>query len=98
MILRGHTGEVVSVAHSNNNKYIASASFDGTDRVWNAETGDCIHTLQVKGWRRWPTISLSPDSQSVVSNSPTGFQVWDIEHKSVTGTLMFDPQRWRGRH
>lgn len=41
--LTGHTGGVWSSQMSGNR--IVSGSTDRTLRVWNAETGECIHTL-----------------------------------------------------
>ena len=83
MVLRGHSGEVRSVAYSNNGRYIASASMDDTNRIWNAETGHCIHTLQVED-RDFPSIAFSPDSKFIVSNSRIGFQIWDVETGNIT--------------
>lgn len=42
-MLEGHTGGVWSSQMSA--KYIISGSTDRSLKVWNAETGDCEHTL-----------------------------------------------------
>ena len=78
--LRGHEGWVYSVAFSKNGRYIASASpSDDTIRIWDAETGDCIFTLQ----ERADIVSFSPDDKYVLS-SRKGFRIWDVE----TGKLV----------
>eukprot|EP00960_Hanusia_phi_P006172 177889-Hanusia_phi.AAC.1 len=43
--LQGHAGEVHSVVYSPDGKQLASASFDGTVRVWEACSGACLQTL-----------------------------------------------------
>ncbi len=42
----GHSSSVESVAVSPDGLKIASGSWDDTIKIWNAETGDVIHTLK----------------------------------------------------
>ena len=87
MVLRGHSSEVHSVAYSNDGRYIASASKDRTNRIWNAETGHCIHSLQVdRSIFSRPLIAFSPDSKFIVSSSEVGFLIWDVK----TGNTMVE--------
>jgi WD40 repeat protein len=43
--LRGHTDKVVCVRYSPNGKQLASASDDGTVKLWDVTTGRLLHTL-----------------------------------------------------
>jgi WD40 repeat protein len=43
--LQGHTGLFTSVTYAPNVKQIASASLDGTVRIWNADDGLLIRAL-----------------------------------------------------
>jgi len=54
-ILRGHTQEVYALAwnntgpgssHPDKPRMLATASFDHTARIWNADTGACLHVIQ----------------------------------------------------
>src|SRR5579864_7291551 len=44
-VLTGHTGAVNSVAFSPDGARLTTASEDKTARVWNAATGELLHTL-----------------------------------------------------
>lgn len=54
-VLRGHTEEVYAIAwspsgpgspHPARPKVLATASFDNTARLWNGETGACLHVIE----------------------------------------------------
>jgi WD40 repeat protein len=46
--LQGHTHAVFSVAWSPDGRQLASGSFDRSIRVWDATTGACVATLEVR--------------------------------------------------
>ncbi len=43
--LQGHTKALWSVAFSPNGEIIASGSEDGTIKLWDVQTGECLNTL-----------------------------------------------------
>ena len=46
--LVGHTDTITHISYSQDCKYIASCSADSTLKIWDAETGRCIKTIQAK--------------------------------------------------
>ena len=87
--LRGHTSWVNSCAVSPDNRFIVSASWDHTLKVWDAATGAerltlMGHTSEVRA------CAVSPDSHFIVSAShDKTLKVWDAatgaERLTLTG-------------
>ena len=45
--LEGHSSGVRSVAFSHDSARLASASWDGTVKIWDASSGECLQTLEI---------------------------------------------------
>ena len=74
-ILSGHEHDVRSTAFAPDGT-LATASFDGTVRMWNADTGELLRTLQQPGSINCVTFSL--DGTLLVSASNHGTAtIWD---------------------
>ena len=48
-ILHGHTGAVTHLAYRPDGRFIATASEDGTARIWDSATGQELFTIQRLG-------------------------------------------------
>jgi RNA polymerase sigma factor (sigma-70 family) len=83
--LAGHTDRLTSVAYSPDGTSIATASWDGTARIWDAKTGTEVRRLAfpaTKGYNTFGQIAFSPDNASVVtlvreSTDVASVIVWD---------------------
>mmetsp|Transcript_54915 Transcript_54915/g.138741 ORF Transcript_54915/g.138741 Transcript_54915/m.138741 type:complete len:470 (+) Transcript_54915:60-1469(+) len=93
--LTGHTDSVSQVAFSNDGKYAATASYDGTVRIWMPETGELIHTLEGPSkeveWIMWhpkghAILAGSADTMAWMWWAPTGklMQIFAGHAQSVT--------------
>jgi WD40 repeat protein len=79
----GHTGGAVSVAFSNNAKYVSSLSVDITMRLWDGSTGSPIGD----SFSMWPLYdgfhtTFSPDSKLVGCSAYDGIKVWQIHTRT----------------
>jgi len=100
-VLEGHTGEVWSVAFASHGAILASASGDGTVRIWNPTTGECQcvlegHTGSVR------SVAFGPDSTVLASGGDdktlrlwdptTGKPVWTVyKHRLPVRSVAFSP-------
>lgn len=78
LMLEGHVGSVLSVAFSLDSQMIASASADGTVRLWSVNTGECLQRLEGhSGWAL--SVTFSPTNTQVASASDDRtIWIWDI--------------------
>ena len=85
--LKGHTGRVNSASFSPDVKRLASASYDGTVKVWDATTGQ--ESLTLKGHTSLVfSVSFSPDGKRLASASDDQtVKVWDATTGQESLTL-----------
>eukprot|EP00210_Caulerpa_lentillifera_P001877 g1806.t1 len=98
LILRDHTKEIYTVKWSptgpgTNNPHLplllASASFDSTIKLWDLETGKCLHNLAKHATSVY-SVAFSPDGQWLASGSfDKRLLIWSVNDgrlvKSCTG-------------
>ncbi|MEM9906141.1 MAG: peptidase C14, partial [Cyanobacteria bacterium P01_D01_bin.44] len=84
---------VRAVSFSDDGKRVATASSDNTARVWDAETGEGLATLNHDDdvW----AVSFSDDGKRVATaSSDNTAQVWDAETGEGLATLNHDAAVW----
>jgi RNA polymerase sigma factor (sigma-70 family) len=108
--LAGHTDRLTSVAYSPDGKWIATAAWDGTSRIWDAKTGKQVRRLDIPATRDYRTahlsrIMFSPDNEFVVTAqqaapNEAGVVVWNRRtgekvHEFAGSCAAFSPD---GKH
>jgi small GTP-binding protein len=86
-VLEGHTGRVLSVALSADGRRALSGSKDTTVRVWDVDTGHCLHVFHghTDGVL---SVALSPDGCRALSGSEdTTVRVWEVEIGRCVGVF-----------
>ena len=77
IVLVGHNEAVTSVAVSAQGKMALSGSSDGTLRLWNIHSGECIKTISDD--MRITSVAMTPDGRYAVSAySDYSLRVWDL--------------------
>ncbi len=78
-VLKGHQGEVHDAAWGRRGRRVATASADGTARLWDAGSGG--HVVKLEGHRGEVLhVAFSPDAQRVVTASADGTaRLWSVD-------------------
>ena len=80
---KGHHSHVNSAAYSQDGRSIITASGDNTAKIWNTESGECIHTLEGHG-SEVNKASYNTDGEHIVSVSSSGsITIWRAESGSI---------------
>ncbi|KAI5479814.1 DnaJ family protein [Pseudohyphozyma bogoriensis] len=88
LVLKGHSSDVHTLAWAPKNsagpRTIASASFDNTTKLWNADTGECLHTFKHHTDFVY-SVSFMPGlgEYLAVGSNDSKLTVWDVKEKKL---------------
>lgn len=79
---------VSSVALTRDGKKALSGGGDGTMRLWDAQTGQCLRTFEVSDSRCVRGVGITPDGKKAVSGSEDGIlKCWNLVDGRCLSTL-----------
>ena len=85
--LVGHTDYVSKTTWSLDGLFLASASHDGTIRIWNTVTGNLLHTLKTDA----VAIHFAPNGKYLASAIKGGtVHIWNVSTGKLVHTLVFE--------
>ena len=74
--MKGHTSHIISISYSSDGKLIVTASYDGSIRIWNTETGICKHIIDCSA--KYAEFNL--DNSKILSvTEDVRVSIWDVE-------------------
>jgi WD40 repeat protein len=95
----GHGAAVTAMDITADGRRLVTASWDGTARIWDVESGRCLTTLN-GGDTNLVAVALSPDGTFVATGGPT-LRLWNTEsgrqlavlegHEGRVASLAFAP-------
>jgi WD40 repeat protein len=84
----GHKGEVFTCAYTPDSAYVLSGGWDGHLRLWEAESGKLVTSLQV-GPKPLSACAVSPGGRQWLSGSLDGMlSIWDAANQKLLRTFM----------
>jgi WD40 repeat protein len=96
--LEGHTGAVLALAFSPDNRFLVSGGFDETAILWDISSQQPLHTLTGHDGHIY-TVAFTPDSQRVVTGSSDQvlglWQVEDGQLITAMEVIRMKLSRWR---
>ena len=86
--LRGHTGEIISMAFSADSKYALTGSYDNTMRLWDVSTGSLLQTF-TGNTDIVMQVAFAADPRYVISGSLDGVTtVWNRATGAIVAKLI----------
>jgi len=78
LTLYGHEAPLITPAFSLDGSMVATTSYDGTARVWDASTGEEILVLQHRGLTSGPEFNPDGTMLAVADHGASVGRIWDV--------------------
>ncbi len=87
LTLSGHADHINAVRFSPDDALIATASHDGTLRLWRRGSGEPLHVLDAAGGEAW-SAAFAPNGQVLAAGYSDGrVRLWDVASGELLRTL-----------
>lgn len=96
MAVAGHTDAVTHLCFSPDGRYLVSAAFDGTVKIWEATSYRLLHNLEHGGWVNSVVFSDSGakfasgfGSTAIIWDTASGRELQRLEHRGHVNSVAF---------
>ncbi|CAG9948336.1 unnamed protein product [Clonostachys rosea f. rosea IK726] len=96
VVLTGHTDRLVSAAFSPDGALVSTASWDQSMKLWNASTGELVHSFGPSGGQNWKT-NFSPDGKYVVLGTSAAkgtVNIWSVANVTAPPIVISNFGNW----
>ncbi|CAG9982916.1 unnamed protein product [Clonostachys byssicola] len=96
IVLTGHTDRLTSAAFSPDGTLVSTASWDQSMKLWNASTGELVHSFGPSGGQNWKT-NFSPDGKYVVLGTSAAkgtVNIWSLADVTAPPIVISDFGDW----
>ena len=89
MRLEGHTDLIWSIALSPDDTVLASASHDGSVRLWNLTSTPPHESQVLKTMGEMGCVVISPDGKKLIAGGREGFYLWQLDNGRAGTSSVF---------
>jgi len=93
-ILESHTKEIISIAMSRDNKYMATSSKDNSIKLWSLVSFELLGTIEKASKEKILKVDFSTDSTQILAIADGGIKVWNIETLKLERAMYTDADTW----
>ncbi|HEV7451278.1 MAG TPA: hypothetical protein VGO16_07800 [Pseudonocardiaceae bacterium] len=84
--LTGHGGTIGRIGWSPDGRLLATPSADGTIRIWDAASGECVRVIRGRHVDVF-AAAFDPDGRILATGGDDGTELWDVESWELRTTL-----------